>query len=307
MKKLLIIVLVVIGLLLVTGAGIFYFAPGILVAGIQSSAAKATGLEELTTEIDGYTVHYYRGGQGPPLVLLHGMGDEKNSFVQAAQSLAKGHTIILPDLQGHGKNTRASGRDYSIGGHVAFMEKFFADLRLEKFVLGGNSMGGHISAAYTLARPEQVERLILVNAPGLKLDDHIVYAGFGKKMESREDFDAVMSRVVHTPPELPGPVVDFMIDKANEDFDFINQLAASVRKGPDYDLKERVQEISVPTLILWGEKDQVVKFNVAEGYDSLIPSSDLVILENAGHSPQLEKPKEVGEAIANFLDGGDTD
>lgn len=300
-KRILLGALALVVLLGIAGAAALYLAPGFVVSTMQSAVASSSGLESKSVEVDGDTVHYYEGGTGPTLVLLHGMADEKNSFAAAAAELTDNYRVILPDLAGHGENARDPSRDYSIAGHVAFLDRVFAELGLESFVLGGNSMGGHVSAAYTLAHPDKVEKLILVNAPGLKLDDHVVYGGFGERMETRDDFYAVMDRVVHTRPALPGPIVDHMIAQTNKDFDFINGLAEAVKSGGDFDLIDRVSAIDVPTLILWGVEDQVVRYNVAEGYDRLIPNSTLVRLQEAGHSPQLEKPAEVGQAVADFL------
>jgi len=114
-------------------------------------------------------------------------------------------------------------------------------------------MVGRVSAAYTLAHPDKVTKLFLVNAPGLKLDEHVVYGGFGGAMQSREDFYAVMDRVVETRPSMPGPIVDFMINKTNSQIDFINGLAEAVKSGEDFDLKDRISNIAIPTLILWGD------------------------------------------------------
>lgn len=302
MKRVLIGLAIVAALLVAGGATLLYGFPGTVVSLTQSMAASSAGLEHKTVDVDGYTVNYYEGGEGPVVVLLHGMADEKNSFAAAAGELTDGYRVILPDLMGHGENARDPSRDYSIRGQEEFLEKFFAELGLDSFVLGGNSMGGHVSAAYTLAHPEQVTKLVLVNAPGLKLDDTVVYGGFGEKLETREDFFAVMDRVVYTRPSIPGPVVDHMIAETNKNFDFINNLATAVKAGEDFDLKGRIAAVSQPTLVLWGKEDAVVPFNVAEGYDRLIPNSELVVVEEAGHSPQIEKPAEIGRAIRTFLD-----
>lgn len=214
-KRLLLSLVGLVVLLAVAGVATLYLAPGFVVWTMQSVVASLSGLDSRAIEVDSYTVHYYEGGSGPPLVLLHGMADEKNSFAATAAELTDTHRVILPDLQGHGENARDPDRDYSIAGHVAFLDRLIAELGLDRFALGGNSMGGHVSAAYTLAHPEKVEKLILVNAPGLKLDDHVVYGGFGERMETREDFYAVMDRVVHTRPALPGPIIDHMMAQTN--------------------------------------------------------------------------------------------
>ena len=296
---------ILIGLVLLVALAalvMLYGFPGKVVALTQSVAASSAGFEKKSITIDGYDVSYYEGGQGDPVVLLHGMADEKNTFVVAAGALTGKHRVILPDLQGHGENARDPSRDYSIRSHADFLDKFVEKLGLDSFSLGGNSMGGHVSEAYTLEHPEKVKKLILVNAPGLDLDEHVVYGGFGEKMQTREDFNAVMDRVVYTRPFMPGPVVDHMIKETNKNFDFINGLAVAVKAGEDFDLKDRISEIKAPTLIIWGKHDKVVPFNVAEAYDEMIADSKMVVLENASHSPQIDQPAEVGNAMAAFLD-----
>ncbi|MCI4644692.1 MAG: alpha/beta hydrolase [Hyphomonadaceae bacterium] len=267
----------------------------------QSSDASKAGLEKKTVSLDGYDVHYYEGGEGPVLVLLHGMSDEKNSFVKTAGALTATHRVILPDLKGHGENERRAGLDYSIGGQVDYMDAFAKALGLSAFSIGGNSMGGHISVAYAARYPGKVENLIIVNAPGLVLDDNEPYSGFEKRLESRDDLDAMLSGVVVNRPSIPGPIADFMIKRLNDDFDFLNEMARQIRDGRDYALNDVVAGIPAPALILWGRHDEIVKFNVAEAYSSQIKNAELKIFENASHSPQLEIADEVGGAILEFL------
>jgi abhydrolase domain-containing protein 6 len=280
---------------------IFFWFPGTLVSATQKFAASSAGLQKKTVNIDGYTLHYYEGGQGSPLVLLHGMGDEKNSFVKSAAALTDKHRVILPDLQGHGENAPDSTRDYSIHGHVLFLQQFFKQIGLAQFHLGGNSMGGHVSAAYALAYPTQVKKLILINAAGLQLDEHVVYAGFPQALATEKDFHAVMDRVFYKRPSLPGPLLQHMMAQINQSRPLLNAMATQVKAGKDFDLKDRIAQIKAPTLIVWGSADQVVRHNVAQAYDERIAQSDLVQIKEAGHSPQLEKPAEVAAAIRQFL------
>ena len=301
MKKIFGIGGAILTVLLVAACTVYYFFLGVIVNAVQSSAASNAGLERKTMSVDGYDVHYYDGGAGPALILLHGMGDEKNSFVQAASHLTASHRVILPDLKGHGENERVSGLDYSIGGQVDFVDAFAHALELSTFSIGGNSMGGHTSVAFTIHHPTKVENLIIVNAPGLVLDDHIVYGGFEDRLESREDLYAVMDRVVVKRPTMPGPIASHMIKRVNADFDFLNEMAAQIRGGRDHALNDQVSSIQAPTLILWGRHDEVVKYNVAEGYDAMIENSSLKVFENASHSPQLEIADEIGQAMLAFL------
>ena len=131
--------------------------------------------------IDGYTVNYYEGlnstGKDTP-ILLHGLGADKNSFVLSAKFLSDQYHVILPDLLGHGDNDKVADLDYSIEGQVEMNRKFAKAKNIETFHLGGHSMGGHISAAYATKYQDTLKSLILINAPGLKIDDHIAYNGF---------------------------------------------------------------------------------------------------------------------------------
>jgi pimeloyl-ACP methyl ester carboxylesterase len=287
--------------LVVVVAAILYLAPAQVVAFTQWQAAKAAGLSSKTITLDGYEVHYYEGGTGPNLVMLHGMADDRNSFVATAAAFTDRYHVILPDLMGHGNNAADPDRDYSIAGQEAFVAALVDALGLDHFDLVGNSMGGHISAAYTLAHPQEIDKLILVDAPGLVVDDTVVYGGFGAPLQSNADFDAVMARVLYNPPSLPAPIKQYLIKKTNARVDFINGLANSVRNGEDYDLLDRIGQIAAPTLILWGKEDVVVPFAVAEAYVARIPNAELAVLPEAGHSPQMEAPDRVAAAIDAFL------
>ncbi len=221
------------------------------------------------------------------LVLVHGMGDDKNSFLQSAKFLSKDYHLILPDLAGHGENERSPDLDYSIDGQSTFLHEFMAKLGIRKFNLVGNSMGGHTAATYAIKYPGIVQKLVLLNAAGLKLDDHIVYTGFGKHIETEEEFDAVLSKVFYNKPNLPSPIKRHMIKQINESKDFVDNLVEAIKNGKYFNLKDDVSEIKCPTLILWGKHDEIVHFNAAEYFNANIPNSDLEIIENASHSPIL--------------------
>ncbi|WP_394830124.1 alpha/beta hydrolase [Pendulispora rubella] len=274
----------------------------LLLASTNGAVAYRAGLRKKKIEVNGYWVHYYEGGHGDTLVLLHGLADDKSSFLRTAQGLTRDWHVILPDLTGHGENEFIPERDYTVRGHVADLHAFVEAMRLDRFHLGGNSMGGHVSLAYSIHHPERVRSLILVNAPGLVVEDeHVVYTGFGSRMESLEDLLCVLDRVYHKRPKLPGFLLRHLMTQTNNALEKINTMARVVREGPDYSLGDRISEVAAPTLILWGKHDPVVKMNVAEAYRERIRDAKLVVFEDAAHSPQLEIPKRIGTGIKEFL------
>ncbi|MGB3468549.1 MAG: alpha/beta hydrolase, partial [Cyclobacteriaceae bacterium] len=284
---------------------IYFFFPQYLVALTNANNAKAANLEAREIVVGQYRAHYYAGGNTDAkdtLVLLHGLGDEKNSFVQAARYLKDDYFLILPDLLASGENLKLDSLDLSIEGQVVFLHRFLSALGIEKFHLAGNSMGGHVSAAYAIRYPQEVRSLVLLNAAGLKLDDHVVYTGFGKEIANEEELNVVMQRVFYKVPEIPGPVKKLFIRQINESRIFLNQtIIPQIKNGGYFNLKDQINRIEAPTLILWGKHDKVVKFSTAERYVRDIPLSELRVIENAAHSPQLEVPETVSLAINKFI------
>lgn len=305
MKKILKIIGGIIAILLIVVAVVYFFFPEKLVDLTNSQNASAANLKSKTTVVDGYKTHYYTNNNTSAkdtLVLLHGLGDDKNSFVQSAKFLTDDYYLILPDLLASGENSKEKSSDLGIKGQVEFLNTFLTGLGFRKFLLAGNSMGGHISAAYAIAYPEDVKKLILINAPGLKLDDHIVYTGFGSVLQNEDDLNNVLSRVFYKIPDMPGSIKKMYISQINNSRDFINNtIIPQIKNGDYFDLKNKINEIKAPTLILWGKHDKVVKFNVAERYDRDIPLSEIEVIENASHSPQLEVPNVVASSIEKFI------
>ncbi|MRT93641.1 alpha/beta fold hydrolase [Ancylomarina sp. 16SWW S1-10-2] len=305
MKKLLKILASTLLLLIIIGGIIFFFFPQKIIDFTNSSYASAAQLEKKTIDLNGYEVNYYESSNKSDketLVLVHGMGDDKNSFLQASKKLSEHYNLILPDLAGHGENEKKANLDYSIDGQATFLHSILEKLGIDKFNLVGNSMGGHTSAAYAIKYPNDVKNLILLNSAGLKLDDHVVYTGFGKNIETDEEFNALLSRVFYNVPELPSPIKKHMINQINESKDFVdNTLVTAIKNGKYFNLKQDISKITAPTLILWGKHDKVVNFNAAEYFNDNIPISELQLIENAAHSPQMEVPDIVADAIHSFI------
>ncbi|WP_055447438.1 alpha/beta fold hydrolase [Lacinutrix mariniflava] len=292
--------------LLIVGIGIIYFFfPQKIVDFTYSQNASAAKLTAETITVNGYNTHYYTNNNTTAkdtLVLLHGLGDDKNSFVQSAAFLTNDYYLIIPDLLASGENEKDNTSDLSIKGQVDFLNQFLTNLKVENFSLAGNSMGGHVAAAYAIAYPKKVNALVLLNAPGLTLDDHVVYSGFGSVLKDETDLNAVLSRVFYKVPDLPGPIKKMYISQINESRDFLNNnIIPQIKNGQYFDLKNNINQIKAPTLILWGKHDAVVKFNVAERYKRDIPLSEIEIIENASHSPQLEVPEVVATSINSFI------
>lgn len=301
MKRLAIITVSTLAAIALIGVAILQIFPGTALSGLQRGGAVLAGFDRKTVIVDGYEAHYYEAGPetAPVVVLMHGLIDDKNSFVPSAAGLAETHRVILPDLLGHGENAQTEGRDYSIRGQVAFIIGLLDALDVQEVTIGGNSMGGHVAAAFALSDQERVRRLLLLNATGILLDAPPTYSEYPDRIDLAYMTD-LYAHVFITPPSIPRPIMRHLARDLNAKAPFYNVLVDQVIGGEDFRLDERITALSVPTLVIWGTEDNLVPIQYAEAYHAKLPVSELTILE-AGHAPQMEVPQEVAAEMQAFI------
>lgn len=284
------------------GASIYFIYPGVMIQGLHAAAANAAGLTKRSIEVNGYPASYYEGGKNNSrtLVLLHGLGDDKNSFTTAVQQLSTDYRVLLPDLQAHGENPALLGRNHSIEGQVIFLNDLLTRINANRFVIGGNSMGGHIAAAYAIEHPNKVDGLMLMNASGIQLADESVYSAFPESVDVGF-FEDLFAQLFVSPPSYPRPVIQHMANQLNAKINVMNDLVTQVEQGPQFRLNEDLDSVTAPSLILWGQHDPIVPISYAQAFESALNNSEMVIFSNAGHSPQFEIPQQIGTQLHQFL------
>ena len=210
--------------------------------------------------------------------------------------------MILPGVQGFGETSKVLDRDHSIRTQVETFHKFFQKLSLKEFYLGGNSMGGHISTAYALRYPNEIKRLILLNATGLSLPGELPYSHSEESIETEADFDKYLGKVFVKKPWVPGPLKFYLIEKWKENHDSYNLIKEQIRRGQDYILYGRVSAFTKKALVLWGRQDKIVRLAIGEAYHKELPNSQMEIYDPGGHSPQYEFPERTAKTILQFLE-----
>jgi len=262
-------------------------------------------------DVNGLRTHYRDQGTGPVLVLLHGSNASLHTWEGWMDALTREYRVITMDLPGQGLTGPDPQNRYSPLEEVAWLEAFVSALGLKRFTLGGNSMGGGLAWRYTVVHPEKVERLILVDAFGLRRDEPIPFS-------LRLYETPVLNRVVRwtTPrfmvkrtvkgtygdprrvtPETVDLYVDMLLREGNREA--TRQRFA--RKDGDPSLEARLSEIKVPTLILWGSRDEWILPKYARRFQSRIPQSRLVMMEGLGHVPMEEDPVQTVAVVQDFL------
>jgi pimeloyl-ACP methyl ester carboxylesterase len=255
------------------------------------------------------------GGDKPPLLLIHGLGGAWQNWLLTIPAFMETHRVVAPDLPGFGHSEMPSGR-ISIQSFAHAMDELCRVLDLEAPVVVGNSMGGFIGAELVLAFPTRVRRLVLVSAAGLSVEYmkkeplmavgrlmSVTAARAGATTNSAVRRPrlrrAVLQMVVRYPERLSVPLATELVSGAGAP-GFVGGLDAVV----SYKIRDRLSEIEVPTLIVWGRNDILVPVSDAAEFKRLIgDNARAEIFEDTGHLPMLERPSRFNTLLADFIAG----
>ncbi|MGA6102854.1 alpha/beta hydrolase [Psychrobacter pocilloporae] len=243
---------------------------------------------------------------GEPLLLIHGFGGNKDNFTRIADELEDYH-LIIPDLLGFGESSKPMSADYRSQAQATRLHELLQAKGLAKNIhIGGNSMGGAISVAYAAKYPKDVKSLWLVDSAGFWS------AGVPKSLEgatlennpllinSKEDFYKMYDFVMYKPPYLPKSVkAVFAQERINN-----KELDAKILEQIVTDnVEERAQIIAdynIPTLVVWGEKDQVIKPETVNVIKDIIPQAQVIMMEDIGHVPMIEAATKTADDYKGF-------
>lgn len=232
------------------------------------------------------------GGQGPEMVLLHGLFGALSNWDSTLPLFSKFSTPIalqFPILSGHRSEVKVKAL-------AAYTEYFVRQRNLAPVTLCGNSLGGHVALRLCLAAPHLVDCLVLSGTSGLY--EHSV-----DSLPVRPDAKFVrdhMSRVFKNPQFVTDEAVNEIAGILKTRMNVLNLIHAA-RSAKKDNLQRVLKNISVPTLLLWGEDDQVTTMEVARMFNKLIPNSILVSIKNCGHAPMIEHPEWFADQVEQFL------
>jgi pimeloyl-ACP methyl ester carboxylesterase len=269
-----------------------------------------------TMDVDGTTLNYVDVGSGDeePVVLVHGLGGQWQNWLENIPRLAMDRRVVAMDLPGFGLSPEPADDEISIPGYGRCVNALCDKLGFGRVNLVGNSMGGYVAAEVAIQFPERVGRLVLVSAAGISsaetLQAPILTVGRvatalatntvarHRKLASRPVTRHVSLALVARHPRLLKP------DLAYEGFykgagkgGFDNALRASL----DYDFRDRLPEVKVPTLIVWGEKDSIIPVRDADEFERLIEDSRKIVMRDTGHIPMAERPNVFNDLLLEFL------
>ena len=264
--------------------------------------AKAQTPKEVL--VFGQKIQYVEAGSGPTVILLHGLGGSSQVWQFSIPALAEKYHVIVPDQIGFGKSDKPLV-NYRIRTYVDFLDQFCKQLKIERATLVGNSMGGWIAAMFTASFPDRIDKLVLVDAAGYAPPkDFDTRAFFGLNPTTREGMKVLIAKVFYNKAFQTDAFIDQSIAArlAAGDGYTINSITESIIRGEDF-LDDIVKTIKRPTLIIWGRQDGLVPLAEGERFNKDIAGSKMIVIDQCGHVPNVEKPGEFNAALLKFLAG----
>jgi abhydrolase domain-containing protein 6 len=305
------ILLILIFAPLIALALMYFVFPGRLVAIGRALLRRRGGMVQKSIVVDGRNWPYLEGGDAskPLLLLVHGFAGDKDNWSMIAPYLTRDYHVIAPDLPGFGENERNPDLAYDLQAQTARLKAFADALGLSRPHIGGNSMGGWIALRYAIDYPDALASLILLNNAGVnganesELQKQAANEDYNPLvLANLEDADRLVAMVVHKPPHIPlrlKPVLYADGLKYRDQLDTIFWVIATV--GRDHPLNDRLGEVKVPTLIIWGRHDKLLDVSCVPVLEAGIAGSVSHIFEHVGHVPMIEDPKATAAVIKGFL------
>jgi abhydrolase domain-containing protein 6 len=288
---------------------LIYFAfPGAVYKMAIYAGYKAAGLSEKSVQVDDHRLVYFEGGRGPTVLLLHGYSADRNNWIRFARYLTPKYHVVIPDLAGFGESSRLPGSAYDIESQVKRLDRFTETLKLAIFHVAGNSMGGQIAGVYAAAHPQKVLSLGLFAAGGIQSPEKSELWKMLEKgtnpllISSADDFDRMLKMVFVKVPPMPYPVKKAATEQAIRNRSFNEKIAGDLRNKPLL-LEPFLPRIKAPTLILWGDRDNLLHVSSVPILEKAIPNHQTVIMKDCGHVPMMERPRETADHYLKFLKG----
>jgi pimeloyl-ACP methyl ester carboxylesterase len=233
-----------------------------------------------------------RRGNGQGIVFLHGMMGAAENFQQVLQALPAGCGAAALEIPFFAEGAELNTLD----AMDRYVTDFLDSGGYDRVVLGGNSLGGHISLHLALAMPDRIAGLILTGSSGLFERDLGSHRGANP---DRTWYRNKMKEIFYDPAHVTEELVDLVVDTLESRR--CRRVLVSMAKSAKRDnLADRLGEISCPTLLIWGREDGITPPEVAEEFRQRIPGSELCWLDKCGHAAMLERPEGFAQAVCRW-------
>lgn len=257
---------------------------------IETITATDTASEfrENFVDADGFHIRYLEGGTGAPLIHFHGAGGLR--LYRSHELLAQKHRVLLFEVPGFG-NSAANERSHSVEDLGRTMVEAVTRLGIDRFTLMGNSFGGRLALWTALQVRERIHSLILVAPAAILPENHVRPRDLSPEERVKRLF--AHPERLKLPPPLPADVVA----KQNA---FTRRLAAPSRD----ELDARMAGFQPPVLVVWGNDDRMIPPEMGRVYVEKLPTAFFVLLYDAGHEADADRPEAFADLVAEFVERG---
>ena len=295
----------VLAFVVIAAIGFVYLAPAKALHIAIDAERQSAGLVRKQIDLPGGLHYVYlEGGQGEPLMLLHGFGANKDNFDRVARFLTPHYRVIVPDHIGFGESSHPQDADYAPTAQAERLRALAQALGVKTLHLGGSSMGGQIALTYAALHPDEVKSLWLLapagvwSAPESEMRKVARETGHNPLMAKNEaEFAEVFSFVMTDPPYIPRPMLNVMAQERIGNFALEERILKQLGADP---VEQRVTGLATPTLIVWGDNDRVLIPASADILHKLMPHSQVLMMPGIGHLPMLERPQPSAEDYLRF-------
>jgi 2-hydroxy-6-oxonona-2,4-dienedioate hydrolase len=276
---------------------------------VAASAIWAQAPASKQVEVFGQKIHYLEAGSGPNVILLHGLGGDASNWAYTTPALAKSFHVYVPDQIGFGESDKPM-INYRVGTLVDFLDGFCRKLGIAKASVVGNSLGGWTAMAFTIAHPDKVEKMVLVDSAGYSFEKlgtpkPTQAALDGLNPATLADTKNLIALIMANKAMATDPVAEqfFTAHLKKNDGYTIERFIESILRGEDF-LDGKLGAIKVPTQLIWGREDALTPLASGKMLANDIAGSEMTILDNCGHVPQIECAGPLSAALLKFLSGG---
>lgn len=237
---------------------------------------------------------YVEMGEGFPIVALHGIMGGLSNFDTTLHYFSKRYRVIVPELPLYELPLLST----SVRGLCQWVFRFIEYKKLDKVILLGNSLGGHIALLLSKLYPNKVKALILTGSSGLY--ENAMGSGYLK----RGDYEFIRKKceeVFYDPKVATKQIVDEVFATVNDRAKVVKSLAIA-KSAIRHNMAKDLPKMKIPTCIIWGKNDTVTPPRVAEEFHELLPNSDLFWIDKCGHAAMMEHPNQFNEILDKWLE-----
>ena len=281
-------------------AGLAYTQPVAVLETAARVRLRLSGVRNQTVQAGPYRLRFLEAGSGPPLVLVHGLGSNaRQDWGRLVPILARGFHVVAPDLPGFGESEKPPAADYSIRMQVAALGAFMDARGIARARVAGLSMGGWIVSRFAGEHPERIERLLVVDAAGMRPERPDVPAEVLLPRDE-EGVRRLVAAVRHNAPAPPSFVARDLLGRLLGQQWVVRRALESMRDGSDW-LNGSLRRADMPVLVVWGKQDALIPVAYGAALAGEFPKARLVVLDGCGHVPMSDCPEAFDAAAIPFL------